>query len=90
MIGGKHCAWNSKQCSSDHIAVSWWGEGVKWWADRRGSTVHGTVSSAAVIILLLVGGVGVKRRADRRGSTEHGTVSSAAAIILLLVGGVRV
>ena len=19
----KHCAWNSKQCSSDHITVSW-------------------------------------------------------------------
>ena len=32
---------------------------MKWWADRRGSTVHGTVSSAAGIILLLVGGVRV-------------------------------
>ena len=60
---GKHCAWNSKQCSSDHIAVSWW-LGVKWWADRRGSTFHGTVSSAAVIILLFVGWVVVKRRGD--------------------------
>jgi len=63
---------------------------VKRRDDKGVSTVHGTVSSAAMIILLLVGGVGVKRRADIRGSTVHGTVSSAAAIILLLVGGVRV
>jgi len=41
------------------------GLGVKWWADRWGSTVHGTVSSAAVIILLLVGGQVVKRRGDK-------------------------
>jgi len=80
---------NSKQCCSDHIAVSWWG--VKRRADRRGSTVHGTISSAALIILLLVGGWGVKWCADKGRSTLHGTVSSAAMIILLLdwqVGGV--
>ena len=32
---------------------------MKWWVDRRGSTVHGPVSSAAAIILLLFGGVRV-------------------------------
>ena len=57
MFGGKHCAWNSKQCSSDHIVVSW-SVGVKRRADRRGRTVHGTVSSARVITLLLVDRVG--------------------------------
>jgi len=45
--------------------------------------VHGKVSYAAMIILLLDDGAGVKKRADRRGSTVHGTVSSAAVIILL-------
>jgi len=53
--------------------------------------VHGTISSAALIILLLVGGWGVKWCADKGRSTLHGTVSSAAMIILLLdwqVGGV--
>jgi len=25
--GEKHCAWNSKPCNSDHIAVSWRDEG---------------------------------------------------------------
>jgi len=34
-------------------------------ADRRGSTVNGKVSNAAVIILLLVRGVVVKRGGDR-------------------------
>ena len=53
-----------------------------------GSIVHGTVSSAAVIIILLVGWVGVKRGGDW-GSIVHGTVSSAAVIIILLVGWVR-
>ena len=24
---GEACAWNSKQCSSDHITVTWWGGG---------------------------------------------------------------
>jgi len=62
------------------------GRGVKWWAERWGSTVHGTVRSAAVIILLLVGAGVAERRADRKGITVHGTVSSAAVIILLLVG----
>jgi len=52
--------------------------------------VHGTVSSAAVIILLLVFGMGLKWWADRGGCTVHGTVSTAAAITLLLVVGVVV
>ena len=38
---------------------------MNWLADRRGSTVHGTETSAAVIILLLVGGMAVKRGGDR-------------------------
>ena len=57
--------------------------------DRRGNTVHGKVSSAALITLLSVGGVGVKRRADRGGNILHRKVSSAAVIILLLVSEVR-
>jgi len=38
------------------------GWGSKRGGDREGSTVHGTVSSAAGITLLLVGGVGVEER----------------------------
>ena len=48
--------------SVSHAAATYyfklWVRGVKSRADRRGSTVHGTVSSAAVIILLLVVAVG--------------------------------
>jgi len=51
--GGKHIAWNCKQGNSDHIAVSWLVL-VKRRGDKCGSTVHGTVSSPSVIILLLV------------------------------------
>jgi len=50
-----------------------------------GSTLHGTVSSAAVTIVLLVCRWGLKRRADRSRRTVHGTVSRAAVITLLLV-----
>jgi len=48
-----------------------------------GNIVHGTVSSEAVIISLLICGSAVKRGGDRRGSIVHGTVSSKAEVILL-------
>jgi len=61
--------------------------GVKRRVNRRGSTLHGTVVSAAVIILLLVGGVG-EELAVRGRRNVNGTVRRRAVIILLFVGGV--
>ena len=50
--------------------------------------MHGTVSSTAEILLLLIGGVDLKREYIRRGSIVHGTVSNTSEILLLLFSGV--
>jgi len=54
-----------------------------------GSTVHLRVSSAAVLIFLLVGGVGLGALMIWE-CIFHGTINSAAVLIFLLVGGVVV
>ena len=55
-----------------------------------GSIVHGTVSSAAVIIILLVGWVGVKRGGDwGKHCAWNSKQYSSGNITVSLLGGVK-